>query len=73
MNPDEVAAESLTLIAKLCTTQSCPAVYSRKNGRAVIQGYRVDPAHHDVDLPDDEGLVEVPMELILEAAARLAH
>lgn len=41
---------------------TCPAVHLTDHGTALVQGYLV-PAH-DLELPDGETVVEVPLDLL---------
>ena len=54
-----------------CSGGTCPAVYETDRGTIVVQGAIVtDPqALASVDLPANEALVEVPMELLAELKA----
>ena len=49
-----------------CKDGDCPTVYRTDRGTIGIQGYVIDRA-----TPDDEALVEIPAELLLEAARAL--
>jgi len=49
-----------------CGGGDCPTVYTAPDGSVVVQGYLVD---HDV--PDGEGIVSIPAEVLLEAARAL--
>lgn len=60
-------------VANLCTSGSCPTVYTAESGASlVIQGYRVSAEQAGVDLPEGEFLVQIPVELLLEAARNIA-
>lgn len=51
----------------------CPTVYKSDRGTAVVQGYRVnrDEVEGGVEIPDGEDVVEIPLDLIFEAAEKL--
>jgi hypothetical protein len=49
-----------------CKDGDCPTVYRTDRGTIGVQGYLLDPA-----TPDGEALVEIPAELLLEAARAL--
>ncbi len=49
-----------------CGEGDCPTIYTTETGGVVVQGYLVD---HQV--PDGEGIVEIPREILLEAARAL--
>lgn len=61
----------LTLVAKLCSNTSCPAVYRRDDGTVVVQGYAVAAAEAGLEVPAGELLVEIPADLLREAARTL--
>lgn len=63
--------EPLSLVAKLCADSTCPAVYRNAGGALVVQGYVVDASSAGVDVPDGECLVEIPVDLLVEAARTL--
>ena len=69
MNPIK-SDKPLEVIAGVCATGSCPTVYRTERGSLVIQGYDVSAAAAGVDLPEGESLVEIPLDLLLEAARR---
>ncbi|WP_229068209.1 hypothetical protein [Actinoplanes sp. DH11] len=57
------------LVASLCGVGTCPTVYSTDRDTVLVQGY---PATADgVPVPAGELLVEIPKEVLLEAARRL--
>lgn len=57
----------LTMIADgNCKDGDCPTVYRTNRGTIGVQGYLLDQA-----TPDGEALVEIPAELLLEAARAL--
>ena len=49
--------------------RTCPTVYATDRGTIVVQGYTI-PAHEltQITLPDGEAAVEIPIELLEEAA-----
>lgn len=49
-----------------CGEGDCPNIYTTETGTVVVQGYLVD---HQV--PAGEGIVEIPREILLEAARAL--
>jgi hypothetical protein len=49
-----------------CKDGDCPKVSITDRGTAAVQGYRI--AH---STPDGEAVVEIPVELLLEAARAL--
>jgi len=62
---------SLTAIASSCTTGTCPTVYQSDKGTVVVQGYDVSPESAGLDVPLGERLVEIPADLLREAALAL--
>ena len=59
---------SLKVVTSYCGSQTCPTVYESDRGTLVVQGYAVDAARAGVDLPPGELLVEIPVELLANAA-----
>ncbi|MBS2531281.1 hypothetical protein KGQ20_00700 [Catenulispora sp. NF23] len=51
-----------------CKSGDCPTVFVTDRGTVAVQGYVVDHA-----TPDGEGIVEVPREILLEAARALGR
>lgn len=70
---DQSAAAALNLrsLFALCASGSCPTVYDSGRGTIVIQGYTVSADHAGVALPAGEQLVEIPVELLRNAARGL--
>jgi len=66
----EPASLTLEHVTTLCGAGTCPAVYRSNRGTLIIQGYAVDGVQAGVDVPAGELLVEIPADL-LEQAARL--
>ena len=59
----------LTVLASSdCKDGDCPTVYRTDRGTIGVQGYMLDRA-----TPDGEALVEIPAELLLEAARALGR
>jgi hypothetical protein len=58
--------ELTTLVTGNCKDGDCPKVYRTDRGTIGVQGYVLDRA-----TPDGEALVEIPAELLLEAARAL--
>lgn len=59
----------LTRIAGDCGDNiECPAVYVSDRGTIVVQGYTLARTGLDIALADDESAVEIPLELLKEAA-----
>nr|WP_239084056.1 hypothetical protein [Asanoa ishikariensis] len=70
--PSASAAFNLRTISAYCTTGTCPTVYDSGRGTIVVQGYIVTGDHAGVTLPDGEQLVEIPVELLKNAARGLS-
>jgi hypothetical protein len=66
-----VAPLQLTAVTTLCGQNTCPTVYTSDRGTLVVQGYRIPPADAGLDVPDGELLVEIPVDLLREAARLL--
>jgi hypothetical protein len=62
----------LELVLTLCGSNTCPTIYKSAEGTLVVQGYSVSAQHAGVDLPAGEQLVEIPLELLAEAARLMA-
>ena len=62
-----VPAPKLTLVTTLCGNGSCPTVFRTDRGTLVVQGYTVTAAEADLQLPEGEQLVEIPIELLAAA------
>jgi hypothetical protein len=58
---------ALQVVANFCSGGSCPTIYQTDRGTLVVQGYTVTE-RTGVDLPAGEMLVEIPLELLAEAA-----
>ena len=67
--PDDLG---LRIEASLCGSGSCPTVYSSNRDTVVVQGYPVAPDAAGVSVPAGEFLVEIPVNILLEAAERHA-
>jgi hypothetical protein len=72
MTPDRGLNEAaplldLKVVANLCSGGACPTIYQTDRGTLVVQGYTV-AERTGVDLPAGEMLVEIPLELLAEAA-----
>lgn len=53
----------LTKIAGDCGGKDCPTIYHTDRGTIAVQGFTVDRA-----TPDGEAVVEIPNDLLMEAA-----
>jgi hypothetical protein len=56
----------LEVVANQCTGGACPTIFRTGHGTLIVQGDTVT-APPGTDFPDGEGLVEIPIELLLEA------
>jgi hypothetical protein len=70
MTKAEKSGIALEVLAGVCTTGSCPTVYRTDRNSLIVQGYVVTAADAGVDLPEGESLVEIPLDLLLDAARR---
>jgi hypothetical protein len=52
---------------------NCPTVYQTERDSVVVQGYAVASEEAGIDLPAGELLVEIPADLLIEAADRIRH
>ena len=58
----------MTVVADTCKApKRCPTVYATDRGSIVVQGYIVRDAEN-VEVPSGEALVEIPIDLLREAA-----
>lgn len=49
-----------------CGKEDCPTVYATDRGTILVQGYTT--ADHGLTPPDGEAVVEIPLEVLQEAA-----
>jgi hypothetical protein len=49
----------------------CPTVYQTERDSVVVQGYALAGEEAGIDLPDGELLVEIPADLLIEAADQI--
>jgi hypothetical protein len=57
----------LTRVDGSCNSGDCPTVYRTDRGTIAIQGWLL-AGEVDLILPEGEGLIEIPTELLLGAA-----
>lgn len=62
------AVPELSKLVAVCGNQACPTVYRSDRGTLVVQGYAISAERAGVELPDGELLVEIPIELLTQAA-----
>jgi hypothetical protein len=60
------------MINTLCGSTSCPTIYEAGQDTLVVQGFSVSPATVGLDIAEGERLVEIPVELLREAARLLS-
>jgi hypothetical protein len=65
--PPDTPESAPRLVISLCGPGSCPTVYRTDHDTVLVQGYAVT----GTTVPDGELLVEIPRELLLEAARRI--
>lgn len=58
---------SLRVIAKVCDKKDCPTLYATDKGTVLVQGYTGE--EHGLKVPEGEGVVEIPVELLKKAIA----
>ncbi len=63
----------LELITSLCGNGTCPTVYRTNRDTVVVQGYVVTAEEAGIDLPAGELLVEIPADMLQEAAQLHGH
>lgn len=55
-----------------CLGGACPTIYTSEEGKFFVQGYSVSKVlMKNARVPEGEGLVEIPKELLLNATAKL--
>jgi hypothetical protein len=59
-------------ISAQCSSGTCPTIYKSDRGTLVVQGYTVTATHAGVAVPEGEHLVEIPIELLLNAARHVS-
>jgi hypothetical protein len=57
-------------VANACSAGSCPTVFTDGTD-LVVQGFDISADHVGVDVPAGEGLVRVPLALLVEAVRNL--
>jgi hypothetical protein len=63
---------TLETLASACASNACPTIYAYPGDlQVLVQGHVTSGPAHGVALPDGETLVQVPADLILQAAERL--
>ncbi|MET9733037.1 hypothetical protein ABZZ79_21040 [Streptomyces sp. NPDC006458] len=55
----------VTKLVSTCDIKDCPTIYATDRGTLLVQGET--PADHGLQIPANETLVEIPMELIQKA------
>lgn len=64
-------AVTLELVAGRCDAGECPTVYRTGRDTFVIQGFTFEPAKAGMAVPDGEGMVEIPAQLLKDLAVTL--
>lgn len=55
-----------------CLGGDCPTIYKTDRDTLVVQGYVLDgPERTEFDTPANEGVVEIPADVLLQAAEQL--
>ncbi|WP_329132421.1 hypothetical protein OG552_13030 [Streptomyces sp. NBC_01476] len=57
----------VTMLTKVCDKKDCPTLYATDRGTLLVQGYTGD--EHGLTVPQGEGVVEIPVELLKKAIA----
>ena len=52
-----------------CHPKVCPTIYEDVDGGVLIQGKRRNAADYDINVPDDEDIVWIPMDVFDQALA----
>src|SRR5262245_29524642 len=69
--PMQTPNVTLDLVVRQCNSGACPTVYRTNRGTLVVQGNKLGPAEAGVTVPDGEGMVEIPAELLIEFARKV--
>jgi hypothetical protein len=67
---DSLPATPLEVIANRCASGACPTIYHTDRGTVVVQGY-VLADNAGIAVPEGEAVVEIPVELLADAARSL--
>jgi hypothetical protein len=62
---------NLIMMATSCNSGACPTFYASDRNTLVVQGYEIDPSQAGLNVPAGEKLVEIPIDLLREAARLL--
>lgn len=55
-----------------CAGSNCPTVFRTDGGSLVVQGYKLATKDRgEFDVPSTEDVIEIPADVLLEAAAHL--
>jgi hypothetical protein len=65
--PPDTPEPAPRLVISLCGTGTCPTIYHTERNTVLVQG----TVATDLTVPEGELLVEIPRDLLLEAARRL--
>ncbi|WP_335980745.1 hypothetical protein [Streptomyces sp. CA2R106] len=57
----------VTVLTRICDKKECPTLYRTDRGTLLVQGYTGDD--HGLAMPQGEGVVEIPVELLKKAIA----
>jgi hypothetical protein len=58
-------SQDLKVLARLCNSGMCPALYADKSGRVFVQGSKLSPeGRNSLTVPLHEEVVEISPELI---------
>jgi hypothetical protein len=61
----------LTPLTTSCANGACPDVFRSKDGGVVVRGIAVPPTDAGIEVGPGEALVEIPADVLLEAARHL--
>ncbi|WP_202235792.1 hypothetical protein [Actinacidiphila reveromycinica] len=57
----------VTVLTRICDKKDWPTLYRTDRGTLLVQGYTGD--EHGLNVPNGEGIVEIPVELLKKAVA----
>jgi hypothetical protein len=70
--PTDQAELTLRTISASCGSSSCPTIYESDRGTLVVQGYTVAAERTGLAMPEGEQLVEIPVDLLINAARHVS-
>lgn len=60
-----------TKLVGTCEYKNCPTIYETDRGTILVQGET--PTDHELTIPENETIVEIPSELMTDFARKWLH